>query len=334
MQPLVSVLIPAYNVENFIIETVESAINQSYRNIEILILDDGSRDNTYNIAKEYESNKVKVFTQENTGACGARNNLLSKAQGDFIQWLDSDDILDRDKIGTQMKVYQDVDSSKTFLTSSFGTFFHNIKRAKFEKNSLWQDLTPIDWMLNKFTDNVWINPTAWLVERSLTEKGGKWEEKIARSGDDDGEYMCRIIKNADLVKFVGEAKCYYRIGNFGSLNWNSKQALDQLYLSLRLTTEHLLELENSKRTREASVKFLQYWYSYFDDDDSSARLKIAQYAKELGGQLTMPPLKLKYYPLKLIFGKNFARKSSAYLPQLKARMIKKWDLLSKIGSEN
>jgi glycosyltransferase involved in cell wall biosynthesis len=334
MEPLVSILIPAYNVEKFLVETLESAINQSYKNLEIIVLDDGSSDNTFKIAKMYESNNVKVVTQENTGACRARNNLLSHAQGDFIQWLDSDDILDKDKIYLQMKILQSVDPSNTFLTSSFGTFFHNINRAKFERNSLWQDLTPIDWMLNKFNDNVWMNPTAWLVSRSLTKKGGVWEEKIARSGDDDGEYVCRIIKNATSVKFVGKSKCYYRIGNFGSLNWNSKAALDELYLSLRLTTEHLLALEESDRTKKASVKFLQYWISYFDEEESSARLKMVNYAQELGGELIMPHMKLKYFPFKLILGEKFARKMKNYLPQLKVRMYKKWDQISLNLSKN
>jgi len=328
MKPLVSILIPAYNVENLIVETLESAINQTYGNIEIILLDDGSRDDTYRVAKKYASQNVKVLKQENAGACVTRNNLLSHAQGDFIQWLDSDDVLDKDKINYQIIALQDVDPSTTFLTSSFGKFFHNVKRAKFESNSIWQDLSPVDWMLNKFTDNVWMNPTAWLVSRSLTEKGGLWEEKIARSGDDDGEYMCRLIKNADLVKFVEKSKCYYRIGNFGSLNWNSKSALDELYLSLRLSTEHLLALEESDRTKRASVTFLQYWISYFDDEESSARLNMVQYAQELGGELNMPHMKLKYYLLKLVLGEKFTNRMKIYLPQFKVKMYKKWDQIS------
>jgi hypothetical protein len=61
---------------------------------------------------------------------------------------------------------------------------------------------------------------------------------------------------------------------------------------------------------------------------------MVQYAQELGGQLTMPPLKLKYYPLKLIFGKKFAKKTSTYLPQLKVRIIKKWDQISSKLAQN
>ena len=98
MSALVSILIPAYNSGKWIRFTIESALSQSWPNKEIIIVNDGSEDNTLQIAKQFESKIVKVITQENMGASSARNKALSLAQGDYIQWLDSDDLLTSNKI--------------------------------------------------------------------------------------------------------------------------------------------------------------------------------------------------------------------------------------------
>lgn len=323
MKPLVSILIPAYNVEMWLAQTLESAVNQTYENIEIIVLDDGSKDRTCDVAKKYESTRVKLLRQENMGVCRTRNNLMKQAQGEFLQFLDADDVLHPEKIDAQIRASEKTEPQKTFFTASFGTFFHDINKARFNPNSLWQDLNPVDWMIFKFTEILWMNPTTWLIPRTLAEKGGVWNDKIARSGDDDGEYMCRIIKNADLVKFVEESKCFYRIGNFGSLNWNSRKALEELYLSLRLSTEHLRAIEDSERTRYACLNYIQVWFDYFDDPGEPARKKMQEYARELGGELVEPRLKAKYIPFQLILGKKFARKMHNFLPKIKLRISSK-----------
>jgi glycosyltransferase involved in cell wall biosynthesis len=98
MPPLVSIIIPAYNSEEFLGDTVRSALAQKWPNKEIIIVDDGSSDGTLELAKKFESRDVKVLTQKNRGAACARNAGLALAQGDFIQWLDADDLLAPDKI--------------------------------------------------------------------------------------------------------------------------------------------------------------------------------------------------------------------------------------------
>ncbi len=95
---LVSVIIPAYNHENYVQETINSIINQTYQNIELIIVDDGSRDSTWqkiraleNKCKERFSN-ISFETQENQGTCATLNKLLSKVQGEFVYLIASDDI--------------------------------------------------------------------------------------------------------------------------------------------------------------------------------------------------------------------------------------------------
>jgi glycosyltransferase involved in cell wall biosynthesis len=91
VQPLVSIIIPAYNAERWIRQTLESAVRQDYANCEVILVNDGSTDGTLAIARQFESRRVRILNQPNAGGPAARNTALKEAQGDFIQWLDHDD---------------------------------------------------------------------------------------------------------------------------------------------------------------------------------------------------------------------------------------------------
>lgn len=93
MNKLISVIIPAFNVQKWVSECIQSILYQTYKNIEILIYDDGSTDNTLNVLKKFRNNQqMKIFScKENKGVSAARNYLLNKAQGDYIMLQDADD---------------------------------------------------------------------------------------------------------------------------------------------------------------------------------------------------------------------------------------------------
>ena len=93
MKPLVSILIPAYNSEQWIADTLQSALAQTWPRKEIIVVDDGSRDRTAEVARLFASNGVAVVSTANQGAAAARNHALSLSHGDYIQWLDADDLL-------------------------------------------------------------------------------------------------------------------------------------------------------------------------------------------------------------------------------------------------
>lgn len=95
---LVSVIVAAYNVENYIGNCLEGIINQTYTNIEVIIVNDGSNDNTYEKISQYEDRRIKIFSQQNKGLSAARNYGLSQASGDYILFVDGDDFIDKDLI--------------------------------------------------------------------------------------------------------------------------------------------------------------------------------------------------------------------------------------------
>src|SRR5271169_1540422 len=128
-EPLVSILIPAYNSEAWIADAIQSAVGQTWDRKEIIIVDDGSADRTLKIAKRFESKIVRVVTQQNCGAAAARNAAFSLSGGDYIQWLDADDLLDAEKIARQMKVRNGGGSNTTLFSGSWGEFFYSTSRA-------------------------------------------------------------------------------------------------------------------------------------------------------------------------------------------------------------
>lgn len=105
-KPLVSVVIPVYNVERFIKVCLDSVLTQSYQNIEVLVVDDGGPDSSISIAEQYGDHRLRIIKQKNRGLAGARNTGIREARGEFIALLDSDDFWSQDKIEKHVAVMQ------------------------------------------------------------------------------------------------------------------------------------------------------------------------------------------------------------------------------------
>ncbi len=330
MAKLVSILIPAYNAENLLSDTILSALNQTWPSKEIIIVDDGSSDGTLRIARTFEKASVRVITQENRGASAARNIALSLAEGDYIQWLDADDLLAPDKISQQLKL--EAGNDRILYSSSYGEFYFRHEKAKFVSNSLWRDLSPTEWLLTKFKENIWMHPAAWLVSRKLTDLAGPWDERL--TFDDDGEYFCRVVSNSSKVQFVADAKSYYRIGNIGSLSWGmSEKASESIFLSISQCIDHLRSLEDSEKTRAACLKFLHNKLLFFYPDKQEILIKINNLADVLGGTISCPPESRKFSVVRRIAGWKLAKKikNTAWKAEILTR--KKFDELLHLVSK-
>lgn len=98
--PLVTILSPCYNVEAYLPQCLDSILNQTYTNLQVVCIDDGSKDNTWPILQEYavKDSRLEVYHQENQGVATTRNNLLDKIQGDYVLFVDSDDWMELDMV--------------------------------------------------------------------------------------------------------------------------------------------------------------------------------------------------------------------------------------------
>jgi glycosyltransferase involved in cell wall biosynthesis len=302
---LVSILIPAYNAERYLADTLRSALGQTWPNKEIIVVDDGSTDGTLALARRFESPFVKVMSQPNQGPCVARNTALRQAQGDYIQWLDADDLLAPDKIRTQLERGGGGAASRVLLAAACGTFYRNPAQARFEPTSVWQDLSPRDFLVRKFTDNAHIVVHAWLVSRTLAESAGPWDVRLQRT-DADGEYSCRLVAASEGVRFVPEARCHYRKGLAGSLS-ATRTDMEEEALLLRRLFGHLLALEDSDATREACLAWLRLWAGEFYLKSPRTGEVVAAMAESLGRPAVAVPVSRKFRLAERALGWKAAR---------------------------
>ena len=327
LKPLVSILIPAYNSQQWLGDTLRSAIAQTWERKEIIVVDDGSRDQTLAVARQFESQGVNVIAQDNQGASAARNKAFSVCQGDYIQWLDADDLLAPHKITRQMEALERRPGKRVLLSGAWGRFLYRHSRAKFIPTGLWRDLSPQDWLVCKLADNVFMQTGAWLVSRELTEQAGIWDTSLL--ADDDGEYFCRVLLGTDEIRFVPDARVYYRASGSGSLSHlgRSQKKIDAQWRSYQLHINHLQSLEQSARVRTACLTYLQTSLLYFYPERPDIVEQAKELAKNLGGQLEPPPLSWKYSWINSIFGYRTAKRARLDLPLLKESWIRYWDKL-------
>lgn len=325
MNPLVATLIPAYNAEEWIAESIQSAVQQTWPRKEVIVVDDGSTDRTGDVARRFGSKNVKVVTTDNRGPSAAINQAYRLCQGDYIQELDADDILAPDKIEKQLAALREDDGPKTLLSGPRGYFYYSTQRAWFPVTPLWQDLTPLEWLLLSMSQNLPMQNSTWLVSRELAEAAGPWDEQL--SFDNDGEYFCRVLAASARTRFVPEARMFHRVIGTSQMSYlgKSDKKRESLLRSMRMRVQRLRSLEESERVREACLAYLQTWFGSFYPDRPDLVAELLTLAAELGGRLEPPRLRWKYAWMKPVVGFRAARAAQRVLPQIKESCVRRWD---------
>jgi len=325
VKPLVSILIPAYNAGEWLSDTLRSALAQTWERKEIIVVDDGSKDQTLAVARRFESETVRVYSQKNQGAAATRNRAFSLSQGDYIQWLDADDLLSPGKVALQMEAIERCPSRRTLVSSAWGKFLYRYDRTEFIPTALWNDLAPAEWLMCKMGQNLHMQTATWLVSREMSEAAGPWNTKLL--GDDDGEYFCRVLMQSDGVKFVPGARVYYRASGTASLSYigRSDAKREAQWRSMELHIAYLRSLEDSPRSRAACVQYLQNWLIFFYPERKDIFERAQRVAQELGGEVRVPSLSWKYAWIEALFGWNLARRAQLFAPRLRWGVVRAWD---------
>jgi glycosyltransferase involved in cell wall biosynthesis len=324
-KPLVSILIPAYNAQEFVADSIRSAIAQNWEAKEIVVVDDGSKDRTLEIAKQFEGPSVRVVTQKNSGAAAARNKAYSLSRGDFIQWLDADDLLSPDKIARQMAVFEKDGDRRKLLSSPWGNFMYRAHLTEFIPTELWADLSRVEWLTRKLGLNLYMQTATWLVSRELTEAAGPWDTRLL--GDDDGEYFCRVLLASNGVRFVPEAKVYYRSFGFDGLSdiGKSTRKIEAQWLSMQLHIGYLRSLEDSETTRAACLQYLRNFLMCFYPERPDIVSQAEEMARQFGGTLGVPALTWKYSWIKTLFGWRAVKSSQRVVRKIRWSVVKRRD---------
>lgn len=313
LKPLVSIVIPSYNAERFIEETLDSVVNQTWPNIEAFVVDDGSADKTVQLAKKFESDKVKVLKQTNSGACVARNKGLALSKGDFIQYLDADDVLSYDKIEAQLDVlinnpgYMGISPSVHFMDGE------DYKSMLPREESDWIHNTddPVDFLIRLYGgygERWMVQTSAWLTPMDIARKAGPWDESLLL--DQDGEYFARVTLLSKGIRTTGGGNYYRRFvsGSNISSRYNNRSNLESALHALNCKAKYLGEHTNSTQFRQAMSTLYQEIavnaYPMFPDLVAFCKQKVSQTRMKpalpvLGGSLVETT--------KLVFGWKAAK---------------------------
>lgn len=205
--PLISVIIPVYNCEKYIDEAIDCALSQNYKPVEIIIIDDGSTDNSAAIAKRYKK-KIRYINQNNKGPAAARNAGIKIATGEFIAFLDADDLWPENKIELHLPNFKnDIE-----LEISMGRIkYVELPGAK-RNNRI-----PLD-SNDSFK---YVNLGAGLFKKSVFDKVGYFDEEFIYWEDLD--WFLKAYEDNCQITFLDEITMFYRIHSNNMSNDNNKK---------------------------------------------------------------------------------------------------------------
>jgi glycosyltransferase involved in cell wall biosynthesis len=266
---LVSIIIPAYNAEKVITDSVKSILDQTWQNFEIIIVNDGSSDKTGDVVKAFNDPRIKYIYQDNKGCSAAKNTGLNASSGKYIQYLDADDFLTPGKIAEQVNVLKDHPDQIAVCRTV--TFLDNpvyVKENEIDTEFVQFEGKPIDFLVNLYGGDAMIQPNAFLMSRQLSDSIGPWDISLSPSTDEDSEYYCRAILASSKVVYTPTGINFYR-SNPGVNSLSRRKSMAHVIGALRTLdkkAEHLLKAENSPRVKKViAFSYAVFIYVYFDD---------------------------------------------------------------------
>lgn len=281
MSSLVSVIIPCRDGAEWLGEAIESCLSQTWRNLQIIVIDNGSVDGSLDVAKCYQSRAVLVLECERKGASAARNFGLKRAEGDFIQFLDADDVLDPDKIRVQVERLASAPQGSV-ASGAWARFRYLPSDAVFTPEPVWRNFAPEEFLIASWLGDGMMPNFAWLTPRALVEQAGPWDETL--SLNDDGEYFSRVLLAASGIIFCGDARGYYRSSSQPTLSGRrDREALASAYAAVDLSCQHLLARYNSAAAAKAcATQYQRFAYSAYPQAPDLV-VQAERRVSELGG---------------------------------------------------
>lgn len=251
---LVSVIVPTYNREKYILETLDSVYAQTYRPIELIVVDDGSTDSSQDIVETWidqhrsEGFDAKYILQENQGAPVARNRGTLESSGEFIQYLDSDDTLDKHKIENQARLLIEDNSLDLVNGSTFKMDKPN--EPTFYLNKDFSSEESLQFCITGEC-GAFCTPTA-LFARKLIARTGPWDDALKCLQDVD--YGGRVFSCNPSMKYCVESKSYLRSSeeerNQISFAFSKKKHDDRYFKSRSRQLLTLYKLSNDQYSGE------------------------------------------------------------------------------------
>jgi len=273
---------PAYNAGKYIAEAVKSVLGQSYKNLELIVVNDGSTDDTADQLKKITDSRIAIYEQANRGQSAAANFAYSKSSGSLIKFMDADDIISQTFIEKQVNRIGAKDD--IIISAAWGRFYNDdISTFILSPESVWRDMAPQEWLIASWRNaNAMMQCALWLIPRKILGSSGLWDENISLINDLD--FFTRVLLNSKQVLFEESAVLYYRSGLGNSLSGTKdRKAILSAFTSMDKATKNLLASNSGIEAKLACSntwqQFIYDTYPQYPDLVAVAEKRVA----ELGG---------------------------------------------------
>jgi len=278
-KPIFSVVMPMYNVEKYIEESIQSVLNQSYANFELICVDDGCTDNTLALVERFSDSRLRIVRQKNQGLSAARNTGINCTRGLYVALLDSDDFWHKDKLLSHYKHFEG--NLKLGISYSASRFVDEGSRdmgiGQYPK---LKNIQPKDI----FCRNPIGNGSAAVIRRSFLLKLAKCEsfngqfrnvyfDESLRQSEDVEFWLRAILTSDEIIEGIEPALTYYRVNSGG--------------LSANLESQFKAWNRAAEKNRQLNPRFFNTWYS-------RAAAYQKRYLARRAVQSRMPGVAFKY----------------------------------------
>jgi glycosyltransferase involved in cell wall biosynthesis len=275
---MISVIIPLFNKEDYIAETINSILNQTYKDFEVIVVNDGSTDNSLQVLEKYKDERLKIFSIENAGVSIARNFGVQNAKYHYVAFLDADDYWDKNFLSEMAQLIDGHPKEKVFASGRTSIF--NEKMIVYNNSFLPEkdSMGKVDYIkvISQFlppvnsSNSVFFKKT--LVDAGLFKAGQKQHE--------DHDLWLRVCKSSEVV-YINKSLSYYRkdIANSGSQS--TIRFFDfKTYLQTILETKQVLDQDRLKYFKKYYNKFILLTFikyqSGFSKDETKELIKLFQ----------------------------------------------------------
>jgi glycosyltransferase involved in cell wall biosynthesis len=253
--PLISICIPAYNCELFIKDTISCLKEQSYTNLELIIVDDGSTDTTRTIIEHIKDDRIIFIRTSHSGAAHARNIAYEHSSGSYVIFFDADDYVESDFVSRQYRMTGG--NLDVVVLSAHGRFYNNdLKTFKLEPTPD-KEMTLKEWVkCYWYHCNPMTPPGRIIIPKKLIDDAGLWNENL--NLNDDLEFYTRIFSKSKKLIFNPDAIFYYRSGIKGLSGEKNSRAYESLYQSTILSIDSVLsKYPNESMVTKSCANLLQ-----------------------------------------------------------------------------
>ncbi|WP_428328408.1 glycosyltransferase family 2 protein [Mucilaginibacter sp.] len=279
--PLISICMPAYNCGPFIQQTLACLCAQSYSNIEIIVVNDGSTDDTRAQIESITDQRITLINLTNGGAAKARNIAYQHSKGKYIIFFDADDHVKPDFILQQVKKINDLDD--VVVLADWGRFYGDDFNSFVKEANTYDELFFEDWINDHWHNNdPMTTPGRVIIPKKIVEQAGPWNESL--NLNDDLEFYSRVFLKAKKILFNHNATFYYRSGIKGLSSKKGSNAYLSLYKSIQLSTELILaHFGDNAHIKQSCANLWQGFVHEVYPYENELTRKAEQNIKALGG---------------------------------------------------